>query len=488
MDEYSHPKQVRQLISSDANINIFDLFSVLYSYCDPIFTEIHRPLRRADIARDVERHSQVLENRALPSGNRDLTTLQQQTRSLLIKELGYDDDPIQFGMHCYAILRAIDRHYGYFAARNLNLANFSTLRPHLNLNTALGYVYYKLESPIYTLRNRKTFRTGRSKGIYLRDRLYNFVYLPVRVGYHVDFGVLDSMTRFCFPDDLTDYKIALIPLLDQVKQSKMECFGPDAEDTMSFLITGLEEQEKVMQEVLCVLGQLNDKGVTIVVFPELCMPEEVRNTIAQALRENKFPNIKMVFAGSFHDQVDHQWYNISHVLGPDGETIWKQYKLQPYTLMPYEANAIKALAEFSDYEYTENIDVPSPREIVIRDTPLGRMVIMICSDFLLRDPHKDILFDLCVNFIVVPAMSAQIDNDFLREAKNHAIYSQAFTVLSNTCAMPRECAHKKEKEAKISFAYRPDHPAIWWYTCPICIGECTHRKCYEDFIIRIGDW
>ncbi len=493
-------KDVEDIIHSiiqEDNINIFDIFAILYLYCEPRFNGIRQKLANIDAFQQVNVQAHKLQDLILPPARNALATINLRDRKLISSSLLPNENQHDFDLKCYTVLRAIDITYD-MNARSTNQSNFTTIPQHLNLNPEIAFVYVKSFSPIYRMvqetitRNSRMIkgvkcsrlRTGKEVGDYLSDYIYNFVCCAVSPGYKIDFGGLDSSIRLCFPD-LENCRIALFPFIDEISQVEIRLLNVDSQNKRPFLLTGLMDIDKAIERTLAVLKQFNEKYINVVIFPELCVPEKVRNAITNGLQQNLFPNVKLVIAGSCHEGIGDEWYNTVYVFGPDGQLLWQQRKLQPYTLMRYEAERLPSFGNFAGYDSYENIST-APSLIVVRDTPLGRMAVLICSDLLHPDQHRKLLFDVGVNFVVVPAMSASLTPDFILAAEQFAIHSQATTLVSNVCALTREVAQYKAG-SQISFAFLPGHPSVHWCCCDIPSGKCLNQ-CSEKFIISPMNW
>ncbi|MBA7605949.1 hypothetical protein ES703_13085 [subsurface metagenome] len=492
--------EVKRSLFQESDINIFDIFAILYSYCEPRFHTIRPKLAQNEIYRRVSLNVRELQDSVLPRPRNSLAPIDMKARRLISSSLYPNNNQDYFDLQCFTLLHAIDKNYDNMSARSSNLSNFPTMPQHLNLNTEFALVYTKKPSQIYQIIQKKIsycsrtrqkcgrLRTGRDVGHHLIAHVNNLACLSLPTGYYIDFNGLDSSTRLTFPEDLTECRIALVPLIDQSSCLETQFFDLDSENKRPFLCTGLAEADRVAAQALHLLRQLSEKRVTIAIFPELCVPQMVRSAICDGLQKNLFSNVKMVVAGSLHEELDGKWHNSAYVLGPDGQVLWRQQKFQPYTIMRYQAKRLSSFAEFADHDIYENITT-APRVLVVRDTPLGRMAILLCSDLLSTDPHRKMLFDLGVNCIVVPAMSAVLTPDFTIAAEQFAIHSQATILLSNACTVVRENASCKDTaETKVSFAFLPAHPSIWWCHCQIPPGECPSRKCSENFILQLGSW
>ena len=493
-------EELKQSFFQANDINIFDVFAATYLYCEPRFHTIRPKLAQNEIHRRVNLHASELQDSVLPHPRSSLAPIDMRIRSRIFSSLSPNDNQDCFDLQCFTLLYAIDKHYDNMSARSSNLSNFPTMPQNLNLNTEFALVYTKKPSRIYQIIKREIsdysgerqkcgqLRTGREEGHHLRAHVENLACLSLPTGYDIDFNGLDSSTRLTFPEDLTQCRIALVPLIDQTCCLETQFFDLDSENKRPFLCTGLTEAGKVETQALHVLRQLSEEHVTVAIFPELCMPQVVRNAICKGLQKNLFPNVKMVVVGSVHEELEGEWHNSAYVLGSDGQVLWRQQKFQPYTMMKYQAKRLPSFTQFADHEIYENI-ATAPRVLVVRDTPLGRMAILLCNDLLSTDSHRKMLFDLDVNCIIVPAMSAVLDPDFTIAAEQFAIHSQATILLSNACAVVREnVSCEGTAERKVSFAFLPAYPSIWWCHCQIPAGECPSHQCSESFILQLGSW
>jgi len=490
--EMREAAETMSLIFETQDMNIFDLFAVLCDHCQRCLPAIHRRLVNPEVYKQVDNNAERIRKRALPRPERAIEPLEKDARQLIISPLLRATNCTEYDLECYTILQAIDGLYD-MRARSVMLASFTTTCQRLNLRSDLGYVYPKQPSPIFEL-IRKRFgksgtwgykagqlRTATERGIYLRNKLNNLVWLKTPPGYEVDLGVFDSNTSLCFPNELSEYRIAVVPLVDELSALEIQVVSK------RFRMTGLKQAERVAEKAIAVLRRLGEKGATMVVFAELCVPELVRNAIANALSTGELGTIRMVVAGSFHEWLHDDWYNVAYVLGPWGQELWRQTKLQPYTLMHYEAASITALRDYASSNLEEDI-CTAPRILVVRDTPLGRTVVLICSDLLNDDPYRQSILDLGVNFIIVPAMTAKLKPEFALAAKHYAIHTQAATVVSNACAISREVEAGECDATKISFAFLPGHKPVRWFRCDKCAGPCPSHECCEEFILSLNNW
>jgi len=481
-----NPQQIVEEILSEQKLNIFDIFAILFVYCDSRFRAIldESEGEYGRIQKIAVQLAEIIRARHMSA----LDCLGTETRKWLVSELESTLKKYSFDQKCYILARAIDIAYTEFVISHVELSRmFSMISPHLNLNLNLGLVYLKPGAPLVPRGGviPVPYRTGTEKETNIRDHLDNFLCLQVPEGYEVDFKSLDFSTWLDFPQSLETFKIALVPLIDRTSQLVPFVSEPDEKGNRPYRVVGLQDVEGVTHLALEALKVANDEGATIVIFPELCVSEEVRVTIANRLRSKEFPSIKMVVAGSFHEKLGERWYNIAHVLDSEGNELWQQRKLEPNTIMHYELAQVPNLVVYAGSNLKEGI-AASPRKIIIRDTPIGRMVVVICSDLLLEDsPHRKIFKDMRANLIIVPAMTSVVEPDFIDAAEEFAEHCQAVTIVCNACCLPRESLSSKKDDIKVSVAYYPRPPSKWWRRCNNVPGECTSHRCLREFILSL---
>lgn len=193
-------------------------------------------------------------------------------------------------------------------------------------------------------------RTGIDIWDQLRDRLDNLVCLSASAEYNIDFGELDSSISLRFPDTC-DCKIAVAPLIDQINLIEIKLFERDIDDKMPFVVIDLKEPDMMARRTVSILRELDAKEVDLVVLPELCLSNKIRQAITKELKSNILRNIKIIIAGSCHEWNGFEWRNTVYVYGPEGDILWQQNKMQANTLKDYEASQIPALRAISNCDF-----------------------------------------------------------------------------------------------------------------------------------------
>lgn len=173
--------------------------------------------------------------------------------------------------------------------------------------------------------------------------------------------------------------------------------------------------------------------VDILCFPELTLDTDSLRELAHLLAaDNCDDQPVLVIAGSFHLPGDHGWMNRCTVLDGCGRKLFEQNKSVAFRIPPQRAQALgaagRALLGIDERGGYEDIDVGT--ELVIVDSPLGRMVTPICLDFC-GDELIDLVTASCVNFFLVPAMTERMKN-FHQQAVHLGTRTGAASFVANS--------------------------------------------------------
>ncbi len=150
--------------------------------------------------------------------------------------------------------------------------------------------------------------------------------------------------------------------------------------------------EEIKFKVKNMIEKAHSEGVNILLFPEMSIDLNYSKLFEEISYMTKLYNM-YVIPGSYHDQETHR--NISMVLGPEG-ILWEQEKHIPAIISTKEGNRFK-----------EGIEVSSlPRKTIICNTEYGRIVIVICRDFLDMDLRVELKnFEPPIDIILNPAFT-----------------------------------------------------------------------------------
>ncbi|TKJ18341.1 MAG: hypothetical protein CEE43_18335 [Promethearchaeota archaeon Loki_b32] len=150
--------------------------------------------------------------------------------------------------------------------------------------------------------------------------------------------------------------------------------------------------EEVRTKVKSMIEKAHNEGVNILLFPEMTIDLNYGELLEEIGDQAKLYEMYIV-PGSFHDLETHR--NISIVFGPEG-ILWEQEKHIPAIIGTGEGKRFK-----------EGIEVSSlPRKTIICNTEYGRIVIVICRDFLDMDLRVELKnFEPPIDIILNPAFT-----------------------------------------------------------------------------------
>ena len=325
----------------------------------------------------------------------------------------------------------------------------------------------------------------------LLDRLENLAVVPPETwGYNIEMRSLAVPVRKRLEEIDGTLKIAVVQIIDDVSFFTIEQSSATVEDRPGYWFSGIQNPKQVSESVKKILTDLSTCGVNIVVFPELTVPEDVLLTIQQTFRLSSLrietmessDELVMVIAGSFHKECEGKRFNICPVLGPGGIKLWEQKKMHPFTLMPYEASSIPQLSGSDEFKSKGGIEAinlvgsrsnrpKAERKIVICDAPpIGRMVVLICLDFILPE-YEAVLRELGVNMVFVPAMTPSV-GEFQHAARHYGAFAQASVFMANSCAVARK---RPKTPQGNSLIYIPIRNGEKWLRC-----DCPKRYLIFD--------
>ncbi|MBM3237595.1 carbon-nitrogen hydrolase family protein [Candidatus Poribacteria bacterium] len=390
-----------------------------------------------------------------------------------------------FLVACYALLLAIDRRSAFIAAyRDIpaSPSELAPLYPPLNTDASLGRVYQKetskIAKKIESLDSCHQIRTGKDRGARLDDRLENLVVIPPEtLGYNIEMRSLPVTMRNKLEDIDGTLKIAVVQIIDDVSEFTIEQSSVTYGDRPGYWFSGLQNPQQVSESVKEILMDLSAQGVNIVVFPELTVPEEVLLAIKETM--NSSNNLVMVIAGSFHKECEGKRFNICTVLGPGGIKLWEQKKMHPFVLMPDEASSIPQLSGSDEFKSKGGIEAINlaERKIVICDAPpIGRMVVLICLDFIVPE-YEAVLRELGVNMVFVPALTPSVSN-FQDAARHYGSFARASVFMANSCAVTRK---RPKTPQGNSLIYIPIRNGERWLRC-----DCPKRYLIFDLANILG--
>lgn len=187
----------------------------------------------------------------------------------------------------------------------------------------------------------------------------------------------------------SNLKIGISPI---TKQDVLETSYYEKEEILYFKVDGLSNKEtEIRDNVNHIIKKAKEAGVNILLFPEMLGLEEMLSDYRHLYEEDwsgDYPEF-LIFPSIWNSYT-----NSSIVSGNDGSELGRQQKQNPYAVYSkeYETEAIE--------------DLQPDRQIVLFHIEgIGRAVILICKDFLLRDYRRIMLDSLKTTFFMVPSFS-----------------------------------------------------------------------------------
>jgi predicted amidohydrolase len=158
-------------------------------------------------------------------------------------------------------------------------------------------------------------------------------------------------------------------------------------------LLGLREDKVdiVQSKVKSMIEDAQKEGINVLIFPEMTIDlnyEEFFEEISDLAKLYEM----YIIPGSFHDLETKR--NIAMAFGPEG-ILWQQEKHIPATI------------RFKGTVFKENIEVGDlPRNVIVCNTEFGRIVVIICRDFLDMDLRVELKnFEPAVDIILNPAFT-----------------------------------------------------------------------------------
>lgn len=309
----------------------------------------------------------------------------------------------------------------------------------------------KPPNPIYdTLPNPVREHCGTS--IHDITEIFKYISVIKETGLKINLVKNERIKNTCMylrPRVKQGFKIAVTPF--------MECITFDfgslrddwpANDKTPYWFRKMKNVKEAKKQLIeKILKPCVEKGVDILVLPELSIDEELLIFLKKWLKLNNGgrissgkPGLLMVVGGSFHVECETgERFNTSTILNHSGDILWTQDKIMRFSFDKSDIQKkpeLPTLLNTSPSGGSEHIS--QTNTICCVDTPVGRISVCICIDFF----HED-LFEAYrqtkANIFLVPAMTPQVDK-FLQASKEFARKNLAASFISNS-----GFAAKKEK-------------------------------------------
>lgn len=209
------------------------------------------------------------------------------------------------------------------------------------------------------------------------------------------------------------FKIAVSPFFAEIGFETGSLFPKWPEDQRTPFwfkrVTNIKAAEKAL---FALLEKCLEDEINVLILPELTIDKSLLDSLKQWLHKtNRIEvlsgrsGLLMIIAGSFHVNEKDDICNIATVLNHRGDILWTQGKHQIFSITKED------ILKYPEIRETVNISLeggyekirPADRFLAV-DTPIGRICVCICLDFI----HPDDLEAFRrsgVNLFFIPSMS-----------------------------------------------------------------------------------
>jgi hypothetical protein len=234
----------------------------------------------------------------------------------------------------------------------------------------------------------------------------------------------------------------------EVSRFGIEVIEGDGTQTMDFLA----HRAAAATQSAC------DRGVEVLLFPELVVPDAVVNAISTVLRDNfqrgeSTPRVTL--AGTFgRASTDGKNFNEAVILDGSGRELYRQRKMHAYKMFEYEQQKYNLVDLFQNLPRQEDFDT-FPRRVTFLDSRAAgyRIVTLICEDAAQENPGREAVAALHPTIVFVPVMAGALEKGCWcwETASLFARRPGAVAIVANSGAL-----------AKAQFAKqgRTDHPPL----------------------------
>ncbi|MFX1329057.1 MAG: carbon-nitrogen hydrolase family protein, partial [Promethearchaeota archaeon] len=179
----------------------------------------------------------------------------------------------------------------------------------------------------------------------------------------------------------------------QIGISKTGDLLSDFYEVKSSGLLGIKDEKigYVKSIVKKIIQNANKSNVDVLIFPEMTIDLNYMDFLEDLSNLAKIHSMYII-PGSYHDTATHR--NISMVIGPEG-ILWEQEKHIP-AIMHINGNKIKEAIKGNSL----------PKKTIVCNTEFGRIVIIICRDFLDMDLRVELKnFEPPVDIVINPAFT-----------------------------------------------------------------------------------
>jgi predicted amidohydrolase len=200
-------------------------------------------------------------------------------------------------------------------------------------------------------------------------------------------------------------KVGVIPLVALMDDLRVETNDADP-NTPRFSVR-LNSPAVIGRAALDVLEKCAEGNCDIVVFPELCLTQEIQREIGERLRTLPGGRPWLVVAGSAYAPVTGSappsHYNQSVVFDSQGKLIISHHKLHRYNMDVRQQERYGIREALGHIDRLEDMTI-TPYAIEILDTAAGRLAVLICEDLSATRFVEQLIDKLALDWLLVPVL------------------------------------------------------------------------------------
>ncbi|MCP4657728.1 MAG: hypothetical protein GY856_20160 [bacterium] len=211
-----------------------------------------------------------------------------------------------------------------------------------------------------------------------------------------------------------DLRVALIPLAERAEDLVLEA-RRRGESCWLDVRPAAEREEGLAEKAAEALRLASKQGAQVAVLPELVVSAPVRRAIFETLEQlvnetQGLPRLQLVVAGSGLSEERHPEsgmpYNECIVFGREGRELWRQRKLNHYSVPGAVLESCGVEVPETEAGYRERFH--AGRVLQVRDSALGRMAVLICQDLYEFEPGERLLDQLRPDWVFCPVLDGEI--------------------------------------------------------------------------------
>jgi len=361
-------------------------------------------------------------------------------------------------LSCWALLEVLDEMSAKFSQSGVSISQ------RLKCYNGEGYVVaLRLRSPFRKEYERRKeagygFRGAKEFESELSDQLQHIVVTQAPAGYHIRFLSVERKLERRLRELERELTVGVFSLGRDIEY---DFKGQSvSESQTNYIFDNIINSDEVNEQLKNILRFATSWRVHIIVLPELTVDQSGREIISEFLMsQSRNPVIMLVIAGSYHVKSEAgEYVNEAVVFGYDGKCVrgregtienlqyveWRQQKANAFNLIAKDIknlrtaqnSVLQRLSKILPDGTTESYEmITELREIILMDTPLGRMAVAICRDFIASN-FFECLRDCRVDMVFVPAMTSTL-NEFEKRCQDLGRSNQAAVFIANSDLLAR---------------------------------------------------